>query len=101
MKREEVILKTDDARVRIIELEAGAIAPMHRHSEVTDNMFGLSGTIVIDLQAPDCRVTLGPGERCEVAVGRLHQVRNGSATEPARYLLVQGVGRYDFLEVND
>lgn len=92
---DEVILETGDVRVRVLVLNAGQTTAWHYHSEVTDRMFCLEGRVVIEYQDPLERVELGPGGRCEVAVERVHRVVNSGASV-AKYLLVQGVGQYDF-----
>jgi quercetin dioxygenase-like cupin family protein len=97
---DEVILKTDDALVRILTLEGGQATSWHFHTEVTDKMLCLKGRIVIEQQGPQERVVLCPGGRCEVTVERVHRVVN-QGTETAQYLLVQGVGRYDFNVVDE
>lgn len=98
--RDEVILETADVRVRILALAAGQATAWHFHSEVTDQMLCLEGRIAVESREPQARVELSPGGRCEVAVERVHRVVNLTA-ETARYLLVQGVGRYDFMVVED
>ena len=97
--RNEVILETADVRVRIMFLEAGDATAWHFHTEVTDRMLCLHGAISVEYQDPGESLTLVCGERCEVAVKRLHRVVNLSS-EVAKYLLVQGVGRYDFNPVD-
>lgn len=92
---EEVILKTDNVRIRIVHLGPHEVASWHSHSEVTDNMFCLSGRMSVRMKDPDEETFLLPGERCTVAQGREHQVVNAQP-EMTKYLLVQGVGRYDF-----
>ena len=93
--RTEVILETDDVRVRILALEAGQATAWHFHSIVSDRMLGLEGTMVVELLDPPTVIDLGPGARCEVSAGQTHRVVNhGSAT--AHYLLIQGDGNYDF-----
>lgn len=98
-ERDEVILETEDVRVRILALECGQATAWHFHTEVKDRMFCLAGRIAIECREPQERFEIGPGERCEIAVGRVHRVVNLSA-ERAKYLLVQGVGQYDFNVVN-
>ena len=92
---EEVIIKTENVTVRVLSLSAGKSTPWHFHKEVTDNMFCLSGDIVVLLRNPDEEIRLQIGQRCEVYPLRMHQVANTGAKE-AKYLLVQGVGQYDF-----
>jgi len=96
MKREESLIQTDTIRVRVMELLPGEATSWHFHSEVTDHMVGLTGVIVVHLKQPTAMLELPPGQRCTVEVGRVHQVANDSLTEPASYLLIQGIGRYDF-----
>jgi hypothetical protein len=63
-------------------------------------MLCLEGAIAVEFRKPRERVDLEPGGRCEVAVERLHRVVN-RASGTAKYLLVQGVGRYDFNVVEE
>jgi hypothetical protein len=58
-------------------------------------MFCLDGPVAVEYRNPDQRIELINGQYCDVAVKRLHRVVN-LTTRQARYLLVQGVGRYDF-----
>ena len=100
MKREESLIQTDTVRVRSMELPPGDATPWHFHREVTDHLVGLTGLIVVRLQQPAAVFELQPGQRFTVEVGRVHQVANGSPTQPASYLLIQGVGHYDFNTVD-
>ena len=93
--RDEVILETDSVRVRILVLEAGQATAWHFHSEVTDRMLCLEGRVAVEYAPLQTPVELRPGDRCEVSVGEVHRVVN-RAPETSKYLLVQGVGRYDF-----
>ncbi|MEK6600736.1 MAG: cupin domain-containing protein, partial [Candidatus Binatota bacterium] len=76
-------------------LEAGEALPWHYHSEVTDYVFALDGEIEIQLRSPDETVTLTPGKKWEVPTGRIHRVVN-MCREKTKYLLIQGIGKYDF-----
>ena len=100
MKREKYIIQTDAVRVRVMEFLPGEATPWHFHSEVTDHMVCLTGVIVVHLKQSTARLELQPGQRCTIEVCRVHQVANNSHTEPASYLLIQGVGRYDFNTVD-
>jgi|SRR3989338_5102628 len=92
---EEVLIKTDNVSVRIMELGEGEALPWHHHSEVVDYIFALDGEIEIQLRSPDEKVALTPGGRCEVSTGRVHRVVN-MCQKKTKYLLIQGVGKYDF-----
>jgi len=95
MQESEVIAKTNDLRVRIMTLVPHEIAEWHYHTQVTDNIFCLTGTILVHLQTPDNKMRLFPGQRCQIEAGRIHQLENLEDIESS-YLLVQGIGKYDF-----
>ena len=92
---EEVLIKTDNVSVRILELDEGEDLPWHHHSEVTDYVFALDGKIEVQLRSPEQKVALAPGQRYEVKSGTVHRVVN-PCKRKTKYLLVQGVGKYDF-----
>jgi mannose-6-phosphate isomerase-like protein (cupin superfamily) len=94
----EWLARTDDVRVRIHTLAPGQGTAWHLHRVVTDDVFGLDAGIEVALRDPDEAALLRPGERQRIAPGRVHRVRNVAAA-PARYLLVQATGTYDFVEV--
>jgi quercetin dioxygenase-like cupin family protein len=96
MKREETLLQTENVRVRVMELQPGEATHWHFHKEIADYLVALTGVIHLKLRQPEATLELEPGQRCTVEVGRMHQVANGSPSQPASYLLIQGVGRYDF-----
>ena len=95
-KQDEFLIQTDTVRVRVMDLQPGESTPWHFHREVTDHMVCLSGVIEVRLQLDAAVYVLSPGQRCMVPVLQEHQVANASASENASYLLIQGVGRYDF-----
>ena len=78
----------------------GKATPWHFHTEVADDVFCLETPVEIGLRGPDETVMLAPGQRQHIAARRVHRVANPAAT-PARYLLVQATGRYDFNVVPD
>jgi quercetin dioxygenase-like cupin family protein len=94
--KEEVILETEDVRVRIMCLENGSATDWHYHSCVTDTMICLKGQILVETQKPVEKFKLAVAEKCQVPPKRVHRVVNTSAGV-ANYLLIQGLGRYDFL----
>ena len=100
MKKEELLIQTDNVKVRIIELLPEERTPFHHHTEITDNMFGISGKIAVEMKNPAEKIILHPGIHCKVEPGRKHQVRNCLATSTSKYLLIQGIGTYDFIKEN-
>ena len=94
----EWIVKTDTVGVRVNTLGPGQSTPWHFHTAITDNAFGLDEGVEVHLREPDLLVRLPPGARQEILPRRVHKLVNRS-DQPARYLLVQGIGTYDFVEV--
>lgn len=96
----EWIARTDTVGVRVLTLGPGQGTPWHFHTAVADDVFCLEQPIEVGLRDPDETVTLAPGQRHRIAPGRVHRVMNRAAG-PARYLLVQATGLYDFHAVED
>jgi quercetin dioxygenase-like cupin family protein len=65
---------------------------------VTDWYFVLEGRLSIETRAPADGRELALGESFHIAPKTAHLISNRSATD-TRFLLVQGVGHYDFLRV--
>ena len=97
MSKPDTLIETDNVRVRIMTLDPCAKTALHRHTEVRDHMVCLSGSIRVHSLDPETMIHLSPGELCSIDVGSVHEVINQSDKHPARYLLIQGVGRYDFI----
>ncbi len=95
MQETEVIAKTDTVRVRIMTLEPREVADWHYHTQVTDDIFCLTGTILVRIQDPKQEVQLSPGHRYRIEKGKVHQLENLEVS-PSTYLLVQAIGKYDF-----
>lgn len=95
---DRTILQTTEVRVREMFLEPGREVSWHFHTEVTDTMYCLRGQMKVELKAPSEERLLRPGDGCEIVAGRPHRITVTGA-EPVRYLLIQGVGRYDFQSV--
>ncbi len=90
------IAETPDVRVQILTLGSGQEVPWHYHTQVTDTFVCLEGTVAVTMD-DDVR-ELQVGETYAVAPGTSHQVegRNGGN---CRFLIVQGIGPYDFVPV--
>lgn len=100
MAEKEKIIVTESVRVRIMELAPGEATTFHHHSEVVDTMFCLTGKICVEMKGQDETFNLEPGQHCRVPVGRVHAVKNVLKGNASSYLLVQGVGKYDYMESN-
>jgi quercetin dioxygenase-like cupin family protein len=85
---------------RIAELQISPTqkVPWHTHSNVRDTFYVLEGKIRIHLQNPKEDVVLNPGETFAVAPRRPHLVTN-AGERSATFLVLQGIGEYDFVPV--
>ena len=92
----ELIAKPPDLRVQILTLSEGQEIPWHHHTAVTDTIICLQGPMLVETRNADGDHELAPGERCTTAPGTEHRVtgRNGGA---CRFVIVQGVGKFDFI----
>ena len=89
------IIKTENVLVRIMELDEGSSTDWHCHSEVADFFVCLKGAVQVETRDPDRVIPLAPGQQAEAAPMQVHRVVN-IGDEGAEYLLVQGIGTYDF-----
>lgn len=94
----EWIANTDQVRVRILTLGPGGGTAWHRHTSVHDDVFGVDA-VEVQVREPALTVKLAAGERFRIEAGRAHRVVNPGRA-PARYLLVQATGPYDFVELS-
>ena len=91
-----VVAKGSDVLVREYTLDPGEAIPWHRHSEVSDYYYGLEGTVLIETREPAARHQVGAGQSATVTPPTVHHVSN-PGTRSCRFLLIQGVGKYDFV----
>jgi quercetin dioxygenase-like cupin family protein len=84
-------------RISEIRLSPTQRVPWHHHSNIHDTFYVLSGRIRVSLQDPDERVELAIGESWgPVQAGRRHLVTN-VGPDSASFLVLQGMGDYDFI----
>ena len=83
-------------RITELQLSATQKVPWHTHTNVSDTFYVLEGHMRLFLQNPKEEVNLRPGEVYVVKPTRPHLVTNG-ATTSLTFLVLQGVGAYDFV----
>jgi quercetin dioxygenase-like cupin family protein len=98
VKSIEPIAVGSDVQARLFTLAPGETIPWHFHSEVTDWYFVLEGALSIETRAPAARRELAVGEAFHIAPKTAHLISNRAGAD-TRFLLVQGIGHYDFLRV--
>ncbi len=96
--RREDIAETAELRVQILTLGEGETVPWHYHSEVTDTFVCLDGPMVVETRAPRACHELAQGDRLAVPPMTAHEVR-GKDGRGCRFVIVQGIGTYDFIPV--
>ena len=92
----KTIAEGQDLRVRQLTLTGGQAVPWHYHSAITDSFVGLKGATVVETRTPAGKTVLLPGEQCAVPPGQAHKVY-GQDGEGCSFLIIQGVGVYDFI----
>ena len=94
----ETVAEGSDMRVQVLTLSAGQYVPWHYHNAITDSFVCLEGPMVVETRAPHAVHVLHPGQRCAVQPKTAHCV-HGKDDGPCKFLIVQGVGVYDFMPV--
>jgi quercetin dioxygenase-like cupin family protein len=85
-----------DFRVTELQISPTQKVPWHCHSNVQDTFYVIEGQLRLFLREPKEEIRLGPGETYSVRARRPHLVTNGGETS-ATFLVLQGIGEYDYI----
>jgi mannose-6-phosphate isomerase-like protein (cupin superfamily) len=85
-------------RINELQISTTQKVPWHFHTNIQDTFYVIEGRIRIFLREPKEEVGLGPAETYTVRPGRPHLVINDGDCS-ATFLLLQGIGEYDFVPV--
>jgi len=96
---EQILFQSDIALVRLMELGPHEIGEKHLHSELFETVVCIEGEISMFVANGKSPKVLRPGTQASVAALLPHWLQNNSGT-PAKYLLVQNGGAYDFCLVS-
>ena len=96
VERRERHLERAGFRIQELQLSTTQKVPWHTHTNVADTFYVLEGTLRIFLQQPKEEVRLAPGETYRVPPRRPHLVTNGGGAS-VTFLVLQGIGEYDFV----
>jgi len=99
MQKIEALISTAETRVAEFSLAAHQAGQWYYHSAVVEYYYCLDGVVAVEQQGKQS-LALKPGEKVEITIGNIHRVSNVAA-QPCRYLIIQGVGTYDFLQVDE
>jgi len=96
----KVLIESPDVQVREFILGPGEEVPWHYHTNIVDTCICLRGLVRVDTRAPIVSQELRPGENHPVPKETAHRVVNIFDGESS-FLLVQGIGPYDFDKIPD
>ena len=96
----ETLAEAATLRVRVLTLGPGQSVPWHHHTQITDRFFCMSGQMCVNTRTPENGYRLDPGETCTVPPEMPHHV-HGADEGPCKFLIVQGIGLYDFVPDED
>ena len=100
IKRRETLAEVPGLRVRLLTLLEGQNVPWHYHNEITDTFFCRRGPMHILTRSPDATHSLYDGDMLAVSPGTPHFVEASSAAG-CDFMIIQGVGKYDYVPVKD
>ncbi len=98
IEKRETVAEVPGLRVRMLTLAEGQCVPWHYHSQITDTFFCMEGPLHVQTRAPRADYILHPGETCAVPPKVAHYV-SGVDHRPAKFMIVQGEGTYDYVPV--
>jgi quercetin dioxygenase-like cupin family protein len=87
-------------RINELQISPTQKVPWHYHSHIQDTFYVLEGSVRLFLRDPKEEVRLGPGDTYSVRPRRAHLVTNNGDTS-ATFLVLQGIGAYDFIPLVD
>jgi quercetin dioxygenase-like cupin family protein len=87
-------------RITELQIAASQKVPWHYHTNVQDTFYVIAGQLRLFLREPKEEVRLNPGDTYSVPPRRPHLVTNGGDL-PATFLVLQGIGEYDFVPLVD
>ena len=83
-------------RISELQISPTQFVPWHCHTRISDTFYVIEGSVRLLLKDPVEEISLSPGETYVVRKRRPHRVENaGSAS--ATFLVLQGVGEYDYV----
>ncbi|MDH3594531.1 MAG: cupin domain-containing protein [Rhodospirillales bacterium] len=96
VERRAIHLERPGFRINELRISPSQSVPWHYHSNIRDTFYVLEGRLRIFLRQPEEEVCLDPGDAYSVAPRRPHHVTNGGGGSTT-FLVLQGVGEYDFV----
>ncbi len=99
VKSIEPIMTGSDVQIRLFTLAPGETIPWHLHRAAADHYFVLEGALTVLTRQPEQSQTIGMGSDYRITPGTAHLITNRSSAN-CRFLLLQGVGKYDWVKLD-
>ncbi len=96
VRRRVTVAEVPGLRVRELALVPGQCVPWHHHTRITDTFFCMEGPMQVSTRDPDEHHVLAPGATLAVGPNTPHRVECVD-DNPCRFMIVQGVGEYDYV----
>ncbi len=95
------LARGSDVHVKEFILAPGEEVPWHTHSKVFDIFYCVEGAMTIERQDAQSKtalptLSLKVGDSAKVDVGTAHRVSPKNSA-PCRFVIIQGVGEYDYV----
>lgn len=100
MRQLKTVYACNGVEVTHTQLDPGQEIPWHKHTEVADMFYAIQGLITIEIAGSNQEIVLSRGESAQVSCGLAHRVSN-RGNEMVEFLLIQGIGKYDFRATDD
>lgn len=100
VKSIEPVMMGTEVRARLFTLAPRDVIPWHLHSEAADHYFVLAGELMASMRSPEETSIVGVGRNYRIPPGRPHSIANRSIVD-CQFLLLQGVGKLDWVKVDD
>jgi mannose-6-phosphate isomerase-like protein (cupin superfamily) len=86
-------------RISELQISPSQFVPWHCHTRIADTFYVIEGCVRLLLRDPAEEVLLSAGETYAVRERRPHRVENPGETS-ATFLVLQGIGEYDYVPLN-
>ncbi len=96
VERRDSHAERDGFRINELQISTSQKVPWHYHTHIKDTFYVLEGEITVHLRDPKEAISMSSGESYVVEPKRPHLVTN-SGSRSATFLVLQGVGEYDYV----
>ena len=98
--RIDVVVDTPILRVLNAHFAPSQEVPWHRHTNVIDHFWVITGRLRVETQEPDQCFELSAGGYCSVSPGCAHRVTSIGESS-CHFVNLQGFGVYDFVRPSE